>query len=452
VQRNSLVIREDVKAYSVKFEDERVKELITWYKITLQRAIDEIWNNITWKYDFKNYKMGKHAKVKVPVIPKSKEFKRKLRDKLMASNPYASHWVDAVIRTAYSIIESWKKRYVKGKAKKRKPIIKRRFARCKVTLMKVDYDCRTIRITLKPYEYVEVSYEKQWFCNRVRNWIVGEVILKDDRIIIPFKKENEYKVDTEIAWDCNELTIDGFSPYIGFIHIDLRPLITKRIIYQEKRSKVQALSNKKTKKAKVLWKKYRTKEKNSCKDVERKIATEITKTFPNALHVFEDLDKEEIITKNNNKSKKLRKRIARVSWINVIKEVEQRSVVVKVDPYLTSKTCSRCGFVVKDLKGLVFSCPNCGLTIDRQKNACINIYLKMKGFTPSPSTFFRLVSRPLMRLMKRRRGVMGEGVGLPGSRRRPMIRSPMKGELRLMKSKGLVGVEFSSINLNPLRG
>ncbi|MEM5782633.1 MAG: zinc ribbon domain-containing protein, partial [Candidatus Aenigmatarchaeota archaeon] len=38
--------------------------------------------------------------------------------------------------------------------------------------------------------------------------------------------------------------------------------------------------------------------------------------------------------------------------------------------YGTSKTCSRCGYYNKDLRGAsIFKCPNCGLIIDRQKNA-----------------------------------------------------------------------------------
>ncbi|RLF21610.1 MAG: transposase, partial [Thermoprotei archaeon] len=117
---------ERVRMYSISLEDARVRELISWYIRTLQKAIDTIWDNITWKYDIKNYKRRRHAKVKVPVIPKSSKFKRELRNELMKDNPYARHWVDAVIRTAYSIMDSWRKRYVKGKAKKCKPRIRRR--------------------------------------------------------------------------------------------------------------------------------------------------------------------------------------------------------------------------------------------------------------------------------------------------------------------------------------
>ena len=47
---------------------------------------------------------------------------------------------------------------------------------------------------------------------------------------------------------------------------------------------------------------------------------------------------------------------------------------VKVDPKMTSQICSGCGVIVK--KGLadrVHSCPDCGLTLDRDHNAALNI-------------------------------------------------------------------------------
>ena len=43
--------------------------------------------------------------------------------------------------------------------------------------------------------------------------------------------------------------------------------------------------------------------------------------------------------------------------------------------YPSSKTCSRCGFYKKDLtlKDRVYVCPECGLIIDRDQNAAINL-------------------------------------------------------------------------------
>jgi len=106
-------------------------------------------------------------KVKVPEPPRSSVFKKKLRDELLGNCPYAKHWVDAVIKTAYSVMESWRKRYLRGRARKAKLRIKKRFATCKITLMRVNYERKTIRTTIKPEEYLEVSWAGKWFTKRV---------------------------------------------------------------------------------------------------------------------------------------------------------------------------------------------------------------------------------------------------------------------------------------------
>jgi putative transposase len=60
--------------------------------------------------------------------------------------------------------------------------------------MKIDYQARTIRITLKPGEYLSISWRSTWFEHKVRGWIVGEAIIKDGMTIIPFKSSEEIKV------------------------------------------------------------------------------------------------------------------------------------------------------------------------------------------------------------------------------------------------------------------
>ncbi|RLF83893.1 transposase, partial [Thermococci archaeon] len=49
--------------------------------------------------------------------------------------------------------------------------------------------------------------------------------------------------------------------------------------------------------------------------------------------------------------------------------------VVFVKPAYTSRTCSRCGFVVGELElsDRVFACPKCGLVLERDLNASLNI-------------------------------------------------------------------------------
>ena len=90
--------------------------------------------------------------------------------------------------------------------------------------------------------------------------------------------------------------------------------------------------------------------------------------------VFEDLN-----IANMQKSHSLAKSIADVAWTMFISITESKaeeagSRVILVNPRNTSQQCSRCGMVVaKTLSDRVHSCPHCGLVMDRDQNAAINI-------------------------------------------------------------------------------
>jgi len=373
VREGSLVILKLIRAYYVPVRDPRVSDLITWYVETLQKAIDIIWDNIRW--ELRKPKLIRRngvlqtlmgLKLHNPIIPKGEKFNRMLRDILMKDNPYAKHWVDAIIRKAYSIIKSWRKRYLKGKARKAKPRIRRRFAKCKITLMKVDYREKTIRITMKPHEYLEITWRGTWFEKRVEGWLVGEVILKDDKIIIPFKNYKVVKVMDIIGWDSNELELTGYTPRIGFIHLDLRPLQSIKIVYEEKKRIAQSKGRR------DLYEKYVRREKNRVRDFMNKLASQLIRTFPNTLHIFEDLEKEDMIDKGRVE-KNRRKRNARTPWKTIHRKIGEKALTAKVPARNTSRTCSRCGFKVRDLRGQEFKCPRCGLKMNRQKNAAVNI-------------------------------------------------------------------------------
>lgn len=416
MQESSLKTLEQVRMYSIPISDTRIRELITWYLQALQEAIDIIWDNMEWRYTFPmiekrcgKLKIATPYKVKVPELPKSKSFKKRLRDVLLRGCPYAKHWVDAVIRTAYSVMESWRKRYLKGRARKAKPMVERRFARCKITLMKVDYEKKTVRITIKPGEYLEVSWAGKWFTRRVEGWRVGEVVLKDDRVLIPFKSTKVVEVRRVVAWDSNELSLDGFSPSLGLIKVDLRPLQSMKIVYDKKKAVAQSKNNRE------IYEKYVKREHNKERDFINKLVKGLTILFPNAVHVFEDLEKEDLVSKNKA-PKNRRKRNARTPWKLIQRKLSEKTIVVKVSPKNTSRTCPRCGFVAKTRVGRVFKCEKCELELDRQRLASINIYLKyttMRGFPYSDD--------PDMWM----RGELWVGVALSG--RSPVICTPMKG-------------------------
>lgn len=75
----------------------------------------------------------------------------------------------------------------------------------------------------------------------------------------------------------------------------------------------------------------------------------------------------------------LAKSIADAAWFQLVQFVSYKAEnagrsVVLVDPRNTSKRCSRCGSLVdKSLSDRIHSCPVCGLILDRDLNASINI-------------------------------------------------------------------------------
>jgi putative transposase len=87
--------------------------------------------------------------------------------------------------------------------------------------------------------------------------------------------------------------------------------------------------------------------------------------------------------------------ITDASWGNFVSlmkyKAERAGVsVIEVDPRNTSKMCSSCKMIKKDLslKDRIYDCQSCGLTINRDQNAAINI----KRFGISLATTLKVVS------------------------------------------------------------
>ncbi len=407
----------EARAYKIK-HSYKVGDLITRYQWILQLAIDYIWENIIWiekevinyytvpkteknikllKLQGKKFKVyGRKiyvyyvAKRRIPRIPNSAEFKRKLRDYLQAfwkKTPYASHYVDSAIRTAYWILSSWRENYLNGKFRRRKPVVKKRFARIKNSLFRVR-DGELILTVIPRGLYLKFRLDDKWFFDRVRDWKLGEIILKDDELILMFTREKEEEgFDKVIGWDMNIFTMDGYGDEVGAVKISLKELYRIHITYHNKRRKVQRLLNKNPKQAKKLLKKISKRERNKVRDLIYKLTTRIAREFSDYIHVFENLNKETMY----NRSKKHNRNIALHDWRKIVEVLKYKVRVIEIDPKFTTKTCSRCGSLNTVVKNGTVKCLDCGLEIDRQLNASINIYLKGKGLEPSLEVWNKLI-------------------------------------------------------------
>ncbi len=111
---------------------------------------------------------------------------------------------------------------------------------------------------------------------------------------------------------------------------------------------------------------------NRRSDFAHKRSRELINTYQ--VIVFEDLAPMEM-----GKSCGMRKSILDVAWtqfigMTVAKAAEAGRRVILVNPRNTTKLCSTCGEIVpKALRVRVHACPHCGLALDRDENAALNI-------------------------------------------------------------------------------
>jgi putative transposase len=339
--------------------------------------LEDIWSATTWK----PVKLkGKKNQIRLlPTYRRDKAFKRELRNKYLKGWNYAAHWIDSALKTAYSIMDSWKKNYNKGKRKARLPTVGRLFLRAKQTLIKLEGE--KLRVTISPQQHVYFNLSKRYFKlpDTVSSSGIGEPVITFDRIHLPIHTEKSLPESPQavvrarrIAWDSNMYSLDGFSPETGWVKIDTRSLASVHISSFEKRRHVQKKA--KSKKVRHVLGKYSRRERNRAKKHQIEIARAIASQAE--INGFEALRKERLYTS----SKLWNRRIARTDWRSIRRLVGNNSSSVELAPNYTSKRCSRCGWLAKDLKGSrCFECRSCGSRIDRQLNAAINLYLKMEG-------------------------------------------------------------------------
>ena len=153
----------------------------------------------------------------------------------------------------------------------------------------------------------------------------------------------------------------------------LEKSLRKLKISQRRLSKKQKGSKNREKQRIKVSKQYK-KVKNQRDDYQHKVSRELADNF-NTICL------ETLNVKNMVKNKKLARSISDVSWSSFItkldyKITENQGKIVKIDPfYPSSKTCSNCGCVKKELKlsERTYHCNECGFEIDRDLNASINI-------------------------------------------------------------------------------
>ena len=156
----------------------------------------------------------------------------------------------------------------------------------------------------------------------------------------------------------------------------LRLSENKLVKQQRNLSRKKKGSNNRNKQRIKIGKLHR-KIRNQRQDFAHKVSRELVNTYD--LIVFEKLQIQNMV-----KNHRLAKSISDAGWYQLIQFTKYKAeyagkVVELVDPKNTTQNCSSCGTKVpKSLSVRIHNCPHCGLIMDRDHNAAINI-LKRVG-------------------------------------------------------------------------
>ena len=164
-----------------------------------------------------------------------------MRDELEEVNVLASHYVDKAISDAYSVLRGWRGAE-KGRASLRKPKLKRVYVRVKSTLKKVDGE--NVRITVKPHQYITFSWSHTWFSPRVKGLELGEPVIKEDKVHLPFRYRLPWFTPLDyLAIDSNLYTLDAYDGE-KFVTFFMRELYSLKFGMELKRGRIKSFASK----------------------------------------------------------------------------------------------------------------------------------------------------------------------------------------------------------------
>jgi putative transposase len=225
----------------------------------------------------------------------------------------------------------------------------------------------------------------------IKGWQISSILIfKDFRVQILIKKEFEKPTESKniIGIDTNGSNI-AVSVYNSKKNKFLRhfyfgkDMFIKRKIIERRKSKLRGFADLGSQKAFKSLRRLKRYEYNFIKDNCWKIAHKVislSKTFGNASIVVEDLYKLRTGRKlGNSKGKKVNKIINKIPYAKLFHSISclcEENIISfnKINPYHTSKLCSRCGALNEFGKVYkTYVCKSCGLIIDRDNNASRNI-------------------------------------------------------------------------------
>ncbi|MBS7618500.1 transposase, partial [Candidatus Bathyarchaeota archaeon] len=248
----------------------------------------------------------------------------------------------------------------------------------------VEPNKRYLTVNLAKYSWIPKDFDE-----------IGGLLLTEKELIITVKKDVEPKAEKWSSFDVNLTNVTALVD--GKVKVyDLRKLYHIHRTYEIKRRKIQKLAKLKPKTSKKLLKKYSRREENRAKDLMHKLTMQIARKLREKNHgaIFENLKgiKKRILNGSKAMNRKLSKWNARNFQSMLEYKLKWFGLDVKyVNPKNSSKTCPLCSGSMASYEGRSMKCGECGLLMDRDVVAVLNLQMWGAGFTPK--TLNELIER-----------------------------------------------------------
>lgn len=266
----------------------------------------------------------------------------------------------------------------------RKPYVRRLMLKLDNQTYKLENNA--LRIPKAPREFIELKlkirdYHKQFLENL--NLHRGSVVVTPNMAVVSFSKETPtIEPRRVLGIDVNERTID-LATKDGYLErVDIKAIPTIQHEYRVKRKRIQKNNHHNLRKTRKLLSKFRGRQTRRIEAILHKVSKKIVEYAKQTKSAIV-MEKLKGIRNNHKKGnwegRALRGRLNSWNFSKLQRFIEYKArwegiPVIYVSAKGTSSTCSKCGCRGKlNLNGRVVECPQCGLVLDRDVNASLNI-------------------------------------------------------------------------------
>ncbi len=314
---------------------------------------------------------------------------------------YHTHYCHSSCRIATAILKNFRKRKRKGLAYKNKPEIKKEFIKLEEMLFEFGGD--RVKIVTSPRKWITVNlviaeYHRTFIEAWKRGELdIGEIIIKKDFVIIPFKKIFKPRETTAtMTIDINEKNVtysifDKDGKVIKTVRLDIYKVKRIHDEYSKKRQKIQKKLAKKPIKMRKILKKYSGREKRRVENFLHKVSKIIVREAEkyNAKIIMENLNN--LRNTINKTNKNLRRRLNRWNFRKLQLFIEYKAkwnnLPVKYsNAEYTSRLCPICGYELNPNGQRLLKCNICNKIFDRDVTATLNLFKSECGEPRSPRT------------------------------------------------------------------